>query len=85
MYHLNGAVSATNNGISLIPTFSLGKPATIIELNAGGEHLTFLAAVQNQSRRTARALGFSETTHFNNFFKKHVQVSPLRYKNSGVI
>ena len=40
-YHFNGAVSATNNGISLIPTFSLGKPATIIELNAGGEHLTF--------------------------------------------
>ncbi|MFM8485470.1 MAG: helix-turn-helix domain-containing protein, partial [Bacteroidota bacterium] len=32
----------------------------------------------------AWALGFSETTHFNNFFKKHVQVSPLRYKNSGV-
>ena len=31
----------------------------------------------------AWALGFSETTHFNNFFKKHVQVSPLKYKNSG--
>lgn len=40
-YHFNGAVNATNNGISLIPTFSLGKPATIIELNAGGERLTF--------------------------------------------
>jgi len=31
----------------------------------------------------AWALGFSETTHFNNFFKKHVQMSPLKYKNSG--
>jgi hypothetical protein len=41
LYHFNGAVSATNNGISLIPTFSLGKPATIIELNAGGKRLTF--------------------------------------------
>lgn len=31
----------------------------------------------------AWALGFSETTHFNNFFKKHVQMTPLKYKNSG--
>lgn len=31
----------------------------------------------------AWALGFSETTHFNNFFKKHVLMSPLKYKNSG--
>lgn len=41
VYHFNGAVNATNNGISLIPTFSLGKPAAIIELNTGGERLTF--------------------------------------------
>ena len=29
----------------------------------------------------AFALGFSETTHFNNFFKKHVQLSPLKFRN----
>ncbi len=29
----------------------------------------------------AYALGFSEATHFNNFFKKHVQVSPTKYRN----
>lgn len=29
----------------------------------------------------AYALGFSETTHFNNFFKKHVQLSPLKFRN----
>jgi AraC family transcriptional regulator, transcriptional activator of pobA len=29
----------------------------------------------------AFALGFTETTHFNNFFKKHIQVSPLKYRN----
>jgi AraC family transcriptional regulator, transcriptional activator of pobA len=28
----------------------------------------------------AFALGFSEVTHFNNFFKKHVQNSPLRFR-----
>jgi AraC family transcriptional regulator, transcriptional activator of pobA len=29
----------------------------------------------------AYALGFTEVTHFNNFFKKHVQLSPLKYRN----
>jgi AraC family transcriptional regulator, transcriptional activator of pobA len=29
----------------------------------------------------ADALGFTEVTHFNNFFKKHVQVSPLKFRN----
>jgi AraC-like DNA-binding protein len=29
----------------------------------------------------AYALGFSEVTHFNNFFKKHVEVSPLKFRN----
>jgi AraC family transcriptional activator of pobA len=27
------------------------------------------------------ALGFTEVTHFNNFFKKHVQLSPLKFRN----
>ena len=29
----------------------------------------------------AYALGFNEVTHFNNFFKKHQQISPLKYRN----
>lgn len=29
----------------------------------------------------AYALGFTETTHFNNFFKKHVDQSPLKFRN----
>ena len=29
----------------------------------------------------AYALGFTETTHFNNFFKKHVSLSPLKFRN----
>jgi AraC-like DNA-binding protein len=29
----------------------------------------------------AHALGFTEVTHFNNFFKKHVQTSPLKFRN----
>lgn len=29
----------------------------------------------------AYVLGFTEVTHFNNFFKKHVQSSPLKFRN----
>jgi AraC family transcriptional regulator, transcriptional activator of pobA len=29
----------------------------------------------------AWALGFSEVSHFNNFFKKHMQISPLKFRN----
>lgn len=29
----------------------------------------------------AYALGFAEVTHFNNFFKKHVATSPLKFRN----
>ena len=30
----------------------------------------------------AFALGFTEVSHFNNFFKKHQQLSPLKFRNS---
>lgn len=39
--HFTGSISATHNGISLIPTFSLGKPATIINLSMGKGKLSF--------------------------------------------
>jgi AraC-like DNA-binding protein len=29
----------------------------------------------------AYALGFTEVTHFNNFFKKHTALSPLKFRN----
>jgi AraC-like DNA-binding protein len=29
----------------------------------------------------AYALGFSKVTHFNNFFKKHVDLSPIKFRN----
>jgi AraC-like DNA-binding protein len=29
----------------------------------------------------AYALGFTEATHFNNFFKKHTEVSPTKFRN----
>lgn len=39
--HFSGTVSITNNGISLVPTFSLGKPAAIFNLSLGKKRLSF--------------------------------------------
>ena len=36
-----GQITATNNGVSLIPTFSLGKPAVLFDLNIGKGRLSF--------------------------------------------
>ena len=38
--YFGGSVTATNNGLSLIPTFSLGKPAVLFGMNVG-RRLTF--------------------------------------------
>jgi hypothetical protein len=39
--HFNGTITATNNGISLIPSFSLGRPAVFFDLSLGGERFSF--------------------------------------------
>jgi hypothetical protein len=36
-----GQITATNNGISLIPSFSLGKPAILFDLSIGKKRLSF--------------------------------------------
>lgn len=35
--HFRGSVSVTNNGFSLVPTFSLGKPAVVTVFNVSGK------------------------------------------------
>jgi hypothetical protein len=39
--YFGGSITVTNNGISLIPTFSLGKPAVLFDLTAGRGKLSF--------------------------------------------
>jgi hypothetical protein len=41
IFHFSGNALVTNNGISFIPTFSLGKPATIVSLSMGDKRLSF--------------------------------------------
>lgn len=36
-----GQITATNNGVSLIPSFSLGKPAILFDMNIGKGRLSF--------------------------------------------
>ncbi len=38
---VRGQITATNNGVSLIPTFSLGKPAVLFDMNIGKGRLSF--------------------------------------------
>ncbi len=40
-YHIKGAVTVTTKGISLVPTFTLGKPAAIFDLSMGKKKLFF--------------------------------------------
>jgi hypothetical protein len=37
----SGNINVTNNGISLVPTFTLGKPATVIDLSVRKKRLSF--------------------------------------------
>ena len=39
--HLGGTITATNNGVSIIPSFTLGRPAVLFDLTMGGERLSF--------------------------------------------
>lgn len=38
--HFSGSASVTNNGISLVPSFSLGKPAALFLLSFGGDRFS---------------------------------------------
>lgn len=39
--HFSGSVLVTNNGISMVPSFSLGEPAVVFDLAMGGDKLRF--------------------------------------------
>lgn len=39
--HVSGAAYLTNNGISLVPSFSLGRPAAMVLMSIGGKKFSF--------------------------------------------
>lgn len=40
-FQFSGVITATNNGVSLIPSFTLGRPAVFFDLSMGGERFSF--------------------------------------------
>ncbi len=36
-----GVITATNNGVSIIPSFTLGRPAVLFDLSLSVEHFSF--------------------------------------------
>lgn len=40
-FQFSGIITATSNGVSLIPSFTLGRPAVFFDLSLGGERLSF--------------------------------------------
>ncbi|WP_332910279.1 hypothetical protein [Algoriphagus boritolerans] len=38
---ISGVITATNNGVSIIPSFTLGRPAVFFDLSMGGERFSF--------------------------------------------
>lgn len=40
VHHFSGSAGVTNNGISLVPNFSLGRPAALFLLSLGGERFS---------------------------------------------
>lgn len=40
-FHFDGTITATNNGVSIIPSFTLGRPAAFFDLSIGGDRFSF--------------------------------------------
>ena len=70
--HLNRAVKETTGKTT----------STLISERILQEAKILLKHSQWNVSEIAYALGFSEVTHFNNFFKKHVELSPLKFRNN---
>jgi len=72
--HLNRAVKETTN-----------KTTTqIINERVLQESKILLKHAKWDVSEIAYALDFKEATHFSNFFKKHVDLSPLKFRNSQI-
>jgi len=69
--HLNRAVKGTTGKTT----------STIIAARILEEAKILLKKSSLNVSEIAYSLGFTKASHFNNFFKKHVQVSPLKFRN----
>ena len=69
------------NYLSNVIKTKTGKPiATWIADKTIAEAKSLLQNTSISIKEITYRLGFSETAHFSNYFKKHVQVSPVQYR-----
>jgi AraC family transcriptional activator of pobA len=68
--HLNGAIKKTMNRTT----------TQVISERILGEAKILLRRRNLSVTDIAYVLGFTEVTHFNNFFKKHMQLSPTKFR-----
>ena len=69
------------NYLSNVIKTKTGKPiATWIADKTVGEAKSLLQNTSIPIKEITYRLGFSETAHFSNFFKKHTKIAPLQYR-----
>lgn len=74
------------NYLSHVIKMKTGKPIAVwIADKTIAEAKSLLQNSEVAVKEIAYKLGFSETAHFSNFFKKHTGVSPLQYRKTQLL
>ncbi|MDP5141001.1 MAG: helix-turn-helix transcriptional regulator [Spirosomaceae bacterium] len=77
-FHLNVHVNHLNRAVKQV----IGKTTSqLISERIIQEAKIMLKHSHANVSEIAYALGFNEATHFNNFFKKHLSISPSKFRN----
>lgn len=77
--HLNVHVNHLNSSVKSVTNLTTTQ---IIKEKMFEESKNLLKYTNWDIAQIGYTLGFEQPSHFNNFFKKHAQTSPLKYKNA---
>lgn len=77
--HLNVHVNHLNSSVKSVTSLTTTQ---IIKEKIFEESKNLLKYTNWDIAQVGYTLGFEQPSHFNNFFKKHAQISPLKFKNS---
>lgn len=77
--HLNVHVNHLNSSVKSVTNLTTTQ---IIKERMFEESKNLLKYTNWDISEIGYTLGFDQPSHFNNFFKKHAQTSPLKFKNS---
>lgn len=77
--HLNVHVNHLNSSVKSVTHLTTTQ---IIKEKMFEESKNLLKYTNWDIAQIGYTLGFEQPSHFNNFFKKHAQVSPLKFKNA---